>query len=341
MAERYCTKKKGSTEVYPFRSMEDILKMINYFKEREQWDNYLTFMFGILLGRRISDTLNMRWSDIMYDNGNFKEEITTIEEMKTGKFTTIPISPMVKQVVNFYLEKTRKIPTENISDWIFQYTQKTIWNNRNAPNFYNFYEENDDPYEFIGKWCRNLNKDFSDKRKDKIWNDYLNQKHKGYKSICEYLYYDIEWHFIVKAQIEVFRKEFVKAAKEVGITYNVSTHTLRKSFGMWSKKLHPYDPDCLTMLQNIFNHSDIQTTTHYIGLTSEKKIQYFNDIGDFVNNVESGNMSEIIKNSPVISLKSTDLREIIKSAIQSSEENEIDKFNRIMEMVDNLRIQSL
>lgn len=339
MAERYCTKKKGATEVYPFRSMEDILNMMNYFKDREQWDNYLIFMYGLLLGRRISDTISMKWDDLIYENGNYKNEINTIEELKTGKTTVIPVSPMVKQVTELYLEKTGRKVTDNIHDWIFQFDQKTEWKNREGSRFYTNENNYDSEMDMISAWCDLLNKDFSDRRKTEIENEF--HKQKEFSKLGEYLYYDVEWHFVIKAQIEIFRREFVKAAKEVGITYNVSTHTLRKSFGMWTKKLHPYDADCLTMLQNIFNHSDVQTTTRYIGLTAEKKIQYFNDMGDFLSNIENGKMDDIQRNSPVVSLKSDDLREVLKEAIAETEEDSLTKFNRIMNMVDQLRIQSL
>ena len=66
----YATKKKGKTEVYPFWEMGDIKKVIEWFENNNEWDGYLISMLELLLGRRIGDTVNMKWSDLYYENGN-------------------------------------------------------------------------------------------------------------------------------------------------------------------------------------------------------------------------------------------------------------------------------
>lgn len=81
----YATKKKGKTEVQPFWNMEDIKNVIEWFEKNEEWDGYLITLLELLLGRRIGDTVMMKWSDLYYENGNRKSEIDTIEEQKTGK----------------------------------------------------------------------------------------------------------------------------------------------------------------------------------------------------------------------------------------------------------------
>ena len=68
------TKQTGKTEVYPFWYMKDIKNMMDYFKMKGQWHWYLVFNFGLLLGRRISDTLSLKWSDFYYENGRMKDE---------------------------------------------------------------------------------------------------------------------------------------------------------------------------------------------------------------------------------------------------------------------------
>ena len=78
------TKQIGKTEVYPFWYMEDIKNMMDYFKMKEMWHWYLVFNLGLLLGRRVSDTLSFKWSDFFYENGRMKDEIE-IKEQKTGK----------------------------------------------------------------------------------------------------------------------------------------------------------------------------------------------------------------------------------------------------------------
>ena len=66
------TKQTGKTEVYPFWYMKDIKNMMDYFKMKGMWHWYLAFNFGLLLGRRVSDTLSLKWSDFYYENGRPK-----------------------------------------------------------------------------------------------------------------------------------------------------------------------------------------------------------------------------------------------------------------------------
>ena len=77
---RYATKKKGKTEVYPFWNMADIKNVVEWFENNNEWNGYLITMLELLLGRRIGDTVMMKWSDLYYENGNRKNEIGTIEE---------------------------------------------------------------------------------------------------------------------------------------------------------------------------------------------------------------------------------------------------------------------
>lgn len=61
---RYATKKKGKTEVYPFWNMVDIKNVVEWFENNNEWDGYLITMLELLLGRRIGDTVMMKWSDL-------------------------------------------------------------------------------------------------------------------------------------------------------------------------------------------------------------------------------------------------------------------------------------
>jgi integrase len=310
---RYATKKKGKTEVYPFWNLEDIKNMVEWFENHNEWDGYLITMFELLLGRRIGDTVSMKWSDLYYENGNQREEITTIEEQKTGKTTEIPISNMVFEVVNKYCNHTNVKPMEIYDDYIFNFPCKTAWIKRKENPIY---KEND-----LEKWCEFLKKDFSDKRKQKIVNDF--NKQKNYLSLGDYLYYEVEQTDVIKWETDSYRLLFNKAAKDCNITYRVSTHSLRKSFGYWIYKIHPFDPDCLLSIQRLLNHSDIQTTTSYIGLTTEKNRKYINEHGELIKNALNGNTDQIIKNSPVVSLKTEDYGNIIRKIIETCKENKM------------------
>ena len=318
----YATKKKGKTEVQPFWNMEDIKNVIEWFEKNEEWDGYLITLLELLLGRRIGDTVMMKWSDLYYENGNRKSEIDTIEEQKTGKITNLPVSNMVWEAVDNYLSHVKIDPMEHYNEYIFSYIPKTLWLLRhpNTPFYMN-----------IETWCGYLNKDFSDKRKQKILDDF--HKQKEYKSLGDYLYYIIEYNDVVKWQTDDYRKKLKKAVEYVGIRYPISSHSLRKSFGYWIHKTHPFDPDCLLSLQKLFNHTDLQMTMNYIGLTEEKNRQLINDHGEFIHNVLAGKGDEIVKNMPVVSLKSDDFGKIIRMLT-----DDVDKYQAAINMANELRI---
>ena len=318
----YATKKKGKTEVQPFWNMEDIKNVIVWFEKNEEWDGYLITLLELLLGRRIGDSVMMKWSDLYYENGNRKSEIDTIEEQKTGKITNLPVSNMVWEAVDNYLSHVKIDPMEHYNEYIFSYIPKTLWLLRhpNTPFYMN-----------IETWCGYLNKDFSDKRKQKILDDF--HKQKEYKSLGDYLYYIIEYNDVVKWQTDDYRKKLKKAVEDVGIRYPISSHSLRKSFGYWIHKTHPFDPDCLLSLQKLFNHTDLQMTMNYIGLTEEKNRQLINDHGEFIHNVLAGKGDEIVKNMPVVSLKSDDFGKIIRMLT-----DDVDKYQAAINMANELRI---
>ena len=226
----YTTKKKGKTEVQPFWNMSDIKNVVEWFEKNNEWDGYLITLLELLLGRRIGDTVMMKWSDLYYENGNRKNEIDTIEEQKTGKITNLPVSNMVWEAVDNYLSHVKIDPMEHYNEYIFQYQPKTDWINRCTLDVYS---ENS-----IDAWCRVLNKDFSDRRKEKIFNDF--HKQKKYSSLGDYLYYEVEYNDVVKWQTDDYRKKLKKAAEDADIQYVVSTHSLRKSWGYWIHKTHPF-----------------------------------------------------------------------------------------------------
>lgn len=329
-SRNYSTKKKGKTEVYPFWNLEDIKKMIDYFKQNKEWDSYLTFMLGLLLGRRIGDTIMVKWSDFFYENGNQKEEINTIQEQKTGKFTNLPVSKFVFECIDTYSKETGINPMEHYNKYIFNSPSKTAWIEREGNVIY---KQND-----LEKWCRWLGKDFSDKRKKDIYEGF--EKQKEYTTLGEYLYYEVEYSDIVKWQTDGFRKEFKKASDFIGVKYNVSCHSLRKTLGYWSVMSHPDDPNALNIIQSIFNHTDTSITLKYIGLSEERKRKYFDDFGNVIRNVEIGNTDVVVNNSPIVSLRHEDLRGIMMFAIQSGEP-EMETFNKTMSMVDKLKIKHI
>ena len=109
-----------------------------------------------------------------------------------------------------------------------------------------------------------------------------------------------------------FRKNLKKAIEFVGIDYPVSTHSLRKFFGTMLSKLHPNDGNAIKIIQYIFGHSSEEITKVYIGTIDEKKDKFVNDLSDYLENSYDGKAYEI-DNSPVITLKTADLRDLIQA----------------------------
>lgn len=142
-----------------------------------------------------------------------------------------------------------------------------------------------------------------------------------------------------------YLKALKKAALEIGIVYNVGTHSPRKTFGMISRMLHPSDYDSMELLQSIYNHNSTNVTKHYIGLTKKKVDAYYDDMGSFFDNYVVGDKEYTeVSERPVVSFDTNDLRDIIRTAYEAGRNNaenidvmvHIDAINAIMQMVEGL-----
>lgn len=274
------TKREGKTEVYPFWNMEDIKGMIDYFQEHEMWHWYMTFMFGLLLGRRVSDTLTLKWSDFYYENGRMKDEIN-LRERKTGKLTRPYVCGACKNAIVSYIEKTGINPMDNYDDFVIPTKEKSILLSETSG-----YEPED------------------------------------FQTLLDKA---------VDTQAAAYRKQFKKAAEFCNIKYPVSTHSTRKTFGYWSVQLHPYDVTTIDKLQGMFGHTDRNTTLHYVGIAREDEIKLYKDMGDFITDVAAGK-SPVIKNSPVISLKNEDFRNLLSKCFDLARSG-ADKFDVLNELI--------
>lgn len=122
-----------------------------------------------------------------------------------------------------------------------------------------------------------------------------------------------EYMKAIKSQAAAFRYRFKLAADACGIK-NVSTHSLRKTFGYITHELNKYDPDCLDVLQTVFGHDSRETTKAYIGIMREKARGYYKDVSNRIEEIDKGIVSDI-DNIPVIALKTNDLRFLLMEAI--------------------------
>ena len=339
----YSTKLEGSTEVDPIWNLEDMYKMIEYFKVKEDWNNYLIFKLASLLVRRIGDIVMLKWCYFFDSKGERCKYVTTIKEQKTGKYIKLPLANEAFESIELYCEKTGINPLKHLNEYIFNTKSKTAWLERKASPIY---LEND-----LDAICKKLGKDYGDKRKREILEGYNGQfdesgkirkkKHiKVYDTLGEYIYNEVEYADIVKWQSDNFRKELKKAADYANIKYPVSCHTLRKSLGLWLLKMHPDDAQVLYVVQKILGHPDPATTLAYIGLSGKKVEDCLNDYGNLMHDVEKGNTKLMINNSPIVSFRHDDLRKILIFAIQSNNDS-IETLNKAMNMVDQLKIKHI
>lgn len=247
---------KKKTECYPFWNLSDIKKMIDGFTAKEQWHWRLAFMIGLLMGRRVGDTLDFQWINFYHTDGQKRTHLE-IEEEKTHKITYVLIPRLVWSELDLYITKVGINPEDN--------------------NYCNCIFPGTD-------------------RKD-----------------------------------AAYRAAFKKVASEAGINYPVNTHSTRKTFGYYGIKLHPYDPSNLDVLQKFFNHSSRETTLRYIGLSQEKQDKYSSDWGNVMSDIVDGK-DIAIENTPVVTLKTEDLRAIIIMALKENNTTEsLDKILRTIE----------
>ena len=100
-------KLKGrKSEVYAFE-VEDLKRVILYFKQREWWIHYLLIVIGCNMARRIGDTLSLKWENF-YDpkTGRMRDHILEIQEDKTDKLANPRINSACRDAIALYIEKT-------------------------------------------------------------------------------------------------------------------------------------------------------------------------------------------------------------------------------------------
>lgn len=220
-----CHKPAGeSSEVYAFRTEEEIKAMIDVFDNRIEKAhtaarkqvasrNKLLFLIGINVGLRASDLVTLRYSFFYdYDDDGtlrFKEFYTLQpkKQRKAKKFVKLFFNNTVKKALTDYIEQ---YPFESIDDYLF-----------------------------------------------------YSQEGDGAITTCTL------WR-IIKG-----------AAKEAGLSQNVGSHTLRKTWGKFCFEQAEDKTKALVILQKCFNHSSQMTTLKYLGLLDE-------DIKDMYESVEIG-----------------------------------------------------
>ena len=343
----YNTKQEGNTECDPFWNMEDIKNVVNWFENNNDWDEYLITLFELLLGRRISDTTSMKWCDIYHKNGSHKREITTVKEQKTGKTITLALSSMVFEAAEKYAEHMSINPIEHYYEDIFDHKSKRDWYNVDEVYFKNGTCEFPVEYNIntIYDWIDFFNKDWDKKRINTVLKNYEEQKAGKKKSkkfgvydkLFDYIHYVVDYRDMKKWHTDNYRKKLKRAVEACNIKYPVSTHTMRKSFAYWIYTMHMFDPNCVYSLQKMFGHDSALQTLDYMGVAKIRNRQYIEDHGEFIRNVLAGKGDEIVKNMPVVSLKSDDLGSIFMMLLQE-EGDPLEKYNKAINMANEMRV---
>ena len=114
-------KNGDQTKVEPFRTYEDLEAVLNYLKERGQWNHWLACRLMVGLGRRSGDTLNLRWCDIFRDKEctRYYERCMKLKEEKTGKIIAPHITEYVQMSVEEYIRETGVDPSKKYVQGIF------------------------------------------------------------------------------------------------------------------------------------------------------------------------------------------------------------------------------
>lgn len=119
-----------SSEVYAFRTKEEIKAMIDVFdkhiadapddeKEKIADRNKLLFLLGIHMGLRASDLRMLKWSFFYDKNMEFiegKREIKPKKTRKANKFVPIFVNDLVRTIIENHI---KKYPIEEIDTYIF------------------------------------------------------------------------------------------------------------------------------------------------------------------------------------------------------------------------------
>ena len=107
-----------STRVEPFRSYEDLEKVMNYFKDNGYYNHWIIGWLMTSLGRRVGDTIALKWSDIFRKDGKYRERLTQLKEEKTGKKLAPRLNALAKLRIDEYIETVGIKPIQHYNERI-------------------------------------------------------------------------------------------------------------------------------------------------------------------------------------------------------------------------------
>ncbi len=250
-----------STRSESFRSYEDLQKIMDFFIEKNFYHHWITAWLMTSLGRRIGDTVHLKWSDIYRKNGQYRERLTQLKEEKTGKKLAPIINVLAKQKIEEYIELTGIKPMQH-------------------------YDER-----------------------------------------------------IVNTSEAAFRKQFNIAVNTTKIEGKLSPHSFRKWYANTIYRLHPQDADNLMIVQTLLGHSSPEITKIYISEIDKKQDKYNEDYSNYMISKHNG-IDVDISNSPVVSLKADDFRELLSKCFDfaTNGKDKFESINKIIGMAEQMMI---
>ena len=112
------TKKSGSTKSRHL-TIEEIKKLMDYFRDNKKYDEFMIFIMELFLARRIGDTLSLEWSHFYYENGNRRETVADLIEDKTEKIAKLHIADVLWKYIEWYCEVKNVNPIEQYGNDMF------------------------------------------------------------------------------------------------------------------------------------------------------------------------------------------------------------------------------
>lgn len=115
----------------PFKDLNVINLISNYNIENDKYRDNLLFIMGINLGLRITDLLQLKFSDIINDDSTFKD-VVRIEDRelkgtsRKNRILTIPINKYIMNSVLLYLRQSSYI---YLDEYIFKCVAKNAKKN--------------------------------------------------------------------------------------------------------------------------------------------------------------------------------------------------------------------
>lgn len=90
----------------PIRNTIELSRFMDYYKtECANHRNYAMIVLGLYSALRISDILNLKWSDIYDFKGRKIKSAVTLKEQKTGKINNFALNNHIQQALSLYLCK--------------------------------------------------------------------------------------------------------------------------------------------------------------------------------------------------------------------------------------------